>query len=195
MGRDFQADGNIDVAEVQVGDNCLVPNGKVLELARGIEVGHIFQLGRKYAQALDLKVLNENGEQVTVTMGSYGIGVTRAVAVIAEQHHDEKGLRWPRAVTPVDVHLIIAGKDESLFNGATKLAAELNQAGLSVIIDDRMGVSVGVKFNDAELIGIPTIIVIGKKYADGQVELRDRFAEQSIDVSIDEIVATVKQLS
>lgn len=195
MGRDFQADGNIDVAEVQVGDNCLVPNGKVLELARGIEVGHIFQLGRKYAQALDLKVLNENGEQVTVTMGSYGIGVTRAVAVIAEQHHDEKGLRWPRAVTPIDVHLVIAGKDESLFNGATKLAAELNQAGLSVIIDDRMGVSVGVKFNDAELIGIPTIIVIGKKYADGQVELRDRFAEQSIDVPIDEIVATVKQLS
>ena len=195
MGRDFQADGNIDVAEVQVGDNCLFPTGKVLELARGIEVGHIFQLGRKYAQALDLKVLNENGEQVTVTMGSYGIGVTRAVAVIAEQHHDEKGLRWPRAVTPVDVHLVIAGKDESLFNGATKLAAELNQAGLSVIIDDRMGVSVGVKFNDAELIGIPTIIVIGKKYADGQVELRDRFAEQSIDVSIDEIVATVKQLS
>jgi len=195
MGRDFQADGNIDVAEVQVGDNCLVPSGKVLELARGIEVGHIFQLGRKYAQALDLKVLNENGEQVTVTMGSYGIGVTRAVAVIAEQHHDEKGLRWPRAVTPVDVHIVIAGKDESLFTGATNLAAELNQAGLSVIIDDRLGVTVGVKFNDAELIGIPTIIVIGKKFADGQVELRDRFAEQSIDVPIDEIVATVKQLS
>ena len=195
MGRDFQADGNIDVAEVQVGDNCLVPSGKVLELARGIEVGHIFQLGRKYAQALDLKVLNENGEQVTVTMGSYGIGVTRAVAVIAEQHHDEKGLRWPRAVTPVDVHIVIAGKDESLFTGATNLAAELNQAGLSVIIDDRLGVTVGVKFNDAELIGIPTIIVIGKKYADGQVELRDRFAEQSIDVPIGEIVAKVKQLT
>jgi len=195
MGRDFQADGNIDVAEVLVGDDCLVPSGKVLELARGIEVGHIFQLGRKYAQALDLKVLNENGEQVVVTMGSYGIGVTRAVAVIAEQHHDEKGLRWPRSVTPVDVHLVIAGKDQSLFDGATNLANELNAAGLSVIIDDRVGVSVGVKFNDAELMGIPTIIVIGKKFIEGLVELRDRFADQAEDVAIAEVVTKVKQLT
>ena len=164
-------------------------------MARGIEVGHIFQLGKKYAEALDLKVLNENGEQVTVTMGSYGIGVTRAVAVIAEQHHDEKGLRWPRSVSPVDVHLVIAGKDEAVYAGANQLADELNAAGISVLIDDRVGVSVGVKFNDAELIGIPTIIVVGKKFADGLVELRDRFTGQSTDVSLAEVVTAVSQLT
>ncbi|MFM1905944.1 MAG: hypothetical protein RIT32_740, partial [Actinomycetota bacterium] len=195
MGRDFTPDGTIDVAEVRVGDECAVPNGKVTQLARGIEVGHIFQLGKKYAEALDLKVLNENGEQVTVTMGSYGIGVTRAVAVIAEQHHDEKGLRWPRSVSPVDVHLVIAGKDEAVFAGANQLADELNAAGISVLIDDRVGVSVGVKFNDAELIGIPTIIVVGKKFADGIVELRDRFAGQSTDVSLAEVVTAVSRLT
>lgn len=195
MGRDFTPDGTIDVAEVRVGDECAVPNGKVTQLARGIEVGHIFQLGKKYAEALDLKVLNENGEQVTLTMGSYGIGVTRAVAVIAEQHHDEKGLRWPRSVSPVDVHLVIAGKDEAVFAGANQLADELNAAGITVLIDDRVGVSVGVKFNDAELIGIPTIIVVGKKFADGLVELRDRFTGQSTDVSLAEVVTAVSQLT
>jgi prolyl-tRNA synthetase len=195
MGRDFTADGQIDVADVRVGDDCIEPSGKVLRLARGIEVGHIFQLGRKYAQALDLKVLNENGEQVTVTMGSYGIGVTRAVAVIAEQHHDEKGLRWPRSISPVDVHLVIAGKDEALFPATQDLADELNAAGISVLIDDRTGVSVGVKFNDAELIGIPTIVVIGKKFADGLVELRDRIAGSIADVAIGELVAKVKRLT
>ena len=193
-GRDFQPDGTIDVAEVRVGDDCVVPAGQVTQLARGIEVGHIFQLGKKYAEALDLKVLNENGEQITVTMGSYGIGVTRAVAVIAEQHHDDKGLRWPRAISPVDVHLVIAGKDESLFTGATELANSLNAAGYSVLIDDRVGVSVGVKFNDAELLGIPTIIVIGKKFVDGMVELRDRFADQAVDIALTEVVAAVQNL-
>lgn len=194
-GRDFQPDGLIDVAEVRVHDHCITPAGEVIELARGIEVGHIFQLGKKYAEALDLKVLNENGEQITVTMGSYGIGVTRAVAVIAEQHHDEKGLRWPRAVSPIDVHLIIAGKDEELFAGATELANNLNAAGYSVLIDDRVGVSVGVKFNDAELIGIPTIVVVGKKFSTGLVELRDRFAGEAIDVATAELVAAINNLT
>lgn len=194
MGRDFNPDGQIDVADVRVGDECVVPAGKVIRLARGIEVGHIFQLGRKYAQALDLKVLNENGEQVVVTMGSYGIGVTRAVAVIAEQHHDERGLRWPRTVTPADVHLVIAGKDEALAIAANQLADQLNAQRLSVLIDDRVGVSVGVKFNDAELIGIPTVVVIGKKYAEGLVEVRDRFTGAVDDVLLSELVAKVKQL-
>lgn len=191
-GRDFDTDGFIDVAEVQSGDVCEAPLGEIRELARGIEIGHIFQLGRKYAQALDLKVLNENGEQVVVTMGSYGIGVTRAVAVIAEQHHDEKGLRWPNAVSPVDLHLVVAGKDQAILDGAEQIANQLNQANLDVLIDDRAGVSVGVKFNDAELIGVPMVLVVGKKLVDGLVELRDRFNNTTQDLSITDAIAAIE---
>ena len=160
-GRDFTADGVIDVADVRDGDTC--PScGGALVLARGIEIGHIFQLGRKYAEALGLKVLDEKGELVTVTMGSYGIGVSRAVAAIAEQSHDDKGLIWPREIAPADVHLIATGKSDEPFDAAEVLAAELDAAGVRVLYDDRRGVSPGVKFNDSELLGIPTIVVVGQ---------------------------------
>ena len=164
-GRDFTADGILDVAEVREGDECPACGGSLL-LARGIEIGHIFQLGRKYADALGLRVLDEHGELVTVTMGSYGIGVSRAVAAIAEQSHDDKGLVWPREVAPADVHLIATGKDDAVFDAAEAIAAELELAGVRVLLDDRRGVSPGVKFNDSELIGIPTIMVVGKRLAD-----------------------------
>ena len=185
-GRDFTADGTIEAAEVRAGDPA--PDGSgPLELARGIEMGHIFQLGRKYADALGLTVLDENGKQVTVTMGSYGLGVSRAVAAVAEQHHDAKGLVWPRAVAPADVHVVATGKDDAPFEAAEALAEEVTGRGVRVLLDDRRGVSPGVKFNDAELIGVPTIVVVGKRLADGLVELRDRASGDSVDVPVGEI--------
>ena len=188
VGRDFAADGVIDVAEVREGDAC--PNcGGALEIERGIEIGHIFQLGRKYADAMSLKVLDENGELVTVTMGSYGIGVSRAVGAIAEQSHDDKGLIWPREVAPADVHLVAAGKDESIFTEAERIATELEARHIRVLYDDRTGVSPGVKFNDSELIGIPTIVIVGKKLADGSVEVKDRRSGERVDIAVADVVA------
>jgi prolyl-tRNA synthetase len=172
-GRDFDADGVADIAEVRAGDPA--PDGSgPLELARGIEIGHVFQLGRKYAEALDLKVLDENGKLVTVTMGSYGIGVTRLVAVLAEANHDDKGLIWPATVSPADVHVVAAGKDEVVYETAERLVAELEAKGKTVIYDDRLKVSPGVKFGDAELLGVPQIVIVGKGLEQGEVDLWNR---------------------
>jgi prolyl-tRNA synthetase len=193
-GRDFAADGVIDVAEVREGDAC--PDcGKSLSLARGIEIGHIFQLGRKYADALGLKVLDEKGELVTVTMGSYGIGVSRAVAAIAEQSHDDKGLIWPREVAPADVHIVATGKTDEPFEAAEALAADLDARGVRVMLDDRRGVSPGVKFNDSELLGVPTIVVVGKRLADGFIEVKDRRSGERADVPIELAADTVASFS
>ena len=188
VGRDFTADGTIEAAEVRAGDPCPV-DGAPLETARGIEVAHIFALGRKYAESLGLKVLDENGKQVTVTMGSYGIGVSRAVAAIAESAHDESGLVWPRSVAPADVHVVATGKDEAVFAAAEQLAADLDAAGVSVLLDDRRKVSPGVKFKDAELIGVPTIVVVGKGLVDGVVEVKDRATGERADLPVAEVVA------
>ena len=195
MGRDFTADGTIEAAEILPGDVC--PScGSALEMAKGIEIGHIFQLGRKYAEALDLKVLDENGKLVTVTMGSYGIGVSRAVAAIAEQSHDELGLCWPREVAPADVHLVATGKDDAVWAYAEELAAGLVAAGVRVIYDDRRQASPGVKFKDSELIGVPTIVVVGKGLADGVVELKDRKSGERTELdaatALDAVVAAVR---
>ena len=196
-GRDFAGDAVIDVAEVREGDPCpdCAAAGREGQLtqARGIEIGHIFQLGRKYAEALDLKVLDENGKQVVVTMGSYGIGVSRAVAAIAEQHHDDRGLIWPREVSPADVHIVATGKDEAVFAAAEGIAAELEQGGFRVLLDDRKGVSPGVKFNDSELIGVPLIVVVGKKLAEGAIEVKDRASGERTDVAVGDAVATVTE--
>ncbi len=181
-GRDFTPDGTIEAAEIRDGDPCpSCPDG-VLESARGIEMGHIFQLGRKYADALGLQVLDENGKLVTVTMGSYGIGVSRAVAAIAEDNNDELGLSWPREISPADVHLVATGKDEAIFETAEALATDLSQAGLTVVYDDRKKVSPGVKFKDAELIGVPTIVTVGRGLTDGRVEVKDRRSGDREDV-------------
>ena len=187
-GRDFTADGTIEAAEVREGDPC--PNGDgTLHTARGIEMGHIFALGRKFADALDLKVLDQNGKLVTVTMGSYGIGASRAVAAIAEGTLDEIGLCWPREVAPADVHIVAAGKDPDLFAAAERIAHELSSQGVDVLYDDRTGkISPGVKFKDAELIGIPTIVVIGKGLADGVIEVKDRASGTQEQVPADRVV-------
>ena len=192
-GRDFEVDGEVEAVEIVEGDAC--PRcGGVVEIARGIEIGHIFQLGRKYADALGLTVLDEHGKQVTVTMGSYGIGVSRAVAAVAERHHDDKGLVWPREVSPADVHIVATGKEDTPFETAEAIARELDQSGVRVLIDDRRGVSPGVKFNDAELIGVPTIVVVGKRLADGLVELRDRASGDSVDVAADAVVGRIQEI-
>lgn len=172
-GRDFTADGTIEAAEVRAGDPAPDGSGPV-ELARGMEIGHVFQLGRFFAETLGLKVLDENGKLVTVTMGSYGIGVTRVLAVIAEANNDEKGLVWPREVSPFDVHVIAATKETEVYAAAEMLVGELDADGIDVLFDDRLKVSPGVKFGDAELLGVPLIVIVGKGVADGTVELWDR---------------------
>ena len=189
-GRDFNADGTIEAAEVRDGDPCPRCDGR-LESARGIEMGHIFQLGRKFADALDLKVLDQNGKLVTVTMGSYGVGVSRAVAAIAENSHDELGLIWPRAVAPADVHLVATGKDPAIFEAAARLATDLEARGLTVLYDDRPKVSPGVKFKDAELLGMPTIVVVGRGLTDGVIEVKDRAGGTRADIAVDGIVEHV----
>ncbi len=186
-GRDFTADGTLDVAEIRDDDTC--PSCRsALTIKRGIEIGHVFQLGPKYAEALGLQVLDKNGKQQTVTMGSYGIGVSRAVAAIAEAMHDDSGLRWPLEVSPFDVHIVIAGKDDATITAtAESLAAELEGSGLKVLLDDRQGISPGVKFKDAELIGVPNIVVAGRGVANGTLEVRDRFAGTAFETPIAQV--------
>ena len=195
-GRDFSVDGFVEAAEVKAGDACPKCATPVV-IDRAIEIGHIFQLGRKYAQALGLSVLDQNGKSQVVTMGSYGIGVSRAVAAIAEQTHDEIGLNWPQEIAPADIHLVAAGKDDELFNYADKLGKDLEAKGLRVLFDDRRDASPGVKFKDAELIGIPFIVIVGKSLAEGKVEFRVRRtgdkSELNADKAVEEILAAVRK--
>jgi prolyl-tRNA synthetase len=190
-GRDFQPDGTIEIAEVFAGDPAPDGSGPV-ELARGMEIGHVFQLGRKYAEVLGLKVLDENGKLVTVTMGSYGIGVTRILAIIAELNNDAKGLIWPKSVAPFDVHVVATGRDAQVYETSEVIVEALEAAGLEVIYDDRPKVSPGVKFGDAELIGVPTIVIVGRGVADGLVELWDRRTGERTEVAIGELVSRLR---
>ncbi|MFI9390301.1 proline--tRNA ligase [Streptomyces bauhiniae] len=186
-GRDFEVDEYVDVVVVQEGDPC--PKcGAGLKLDRAIEIGHIFQLGRKYADALKLDVLGQNGKPVRVTMGSYGIGVSRAVAALAEQTADEHGLCWPKEIAPADVHVVAAGKALQT-ELALDVAEKLSAAGVRVLVDDRAGVSPGVKFTDAELIGVPQILVAGRRSADGVLELKDRKTGEREELTVEEAIA------
>ena len=201
-GRDFPAagdeesDGTVEVGEVREGD--LAPDGSgPVELARGMEIGHVFQLGRKYAEALGLKVLDENGKLVTVTMGSYGIGVTRILAAIAEVSHDDRGLLWPRNVAPFDVQIVAAGREEAVSVAAEAIAAELSGSGVDVLLDDRPKVSPGVKFGDAELLGVPTVLIVGKgvtaaEAGEGVVELWDRRTNERTQIALADAAAAVR---
>ncbi|WP_020657564.1 proline--tRNA ligase [Amycolatopsis benzoatilytica] len=185
-GRDFTPDGTVEAAEVREGDAS--PDGHgTLVAARGIEIGHIFQLGRKYTDAFEVDALGPDSKPVRITMGSYGVGVSRLVAVLAEQNHDEQGLVWPREVSPFDVHVVIAGKDETVREGAEKLAAALGAAGLEIILDDRKATP-GVKFADAELLGVPTILVVGRGLANGVVEVKDRRTGDREEIAVDSVV-------
>ncbi len=185
-GRDFTPDATIEAAEVRAGDPCPACGPGELTIRRGIEIGHIFQLGRRYTDAFKVDVLGADGKPVRPTMGSYGIGVSRAVAAIAEQHHDGRGLVWPAEVAPADVHVVAAGKDGQV-EAALALAATLDERGLRVLVDDRPTVSAGVKFTDAELIGIPRTVVVGRRLTEGYAELRDRRSGSRTDVAISEL--------
>lgn len=192
MGRDFQADGTIDVAGVHGGDEA--PDGSgPLELARGIEIAHVFALGRKYSEALGLKVLDHNGKTQTVTMGSYGLGVTRVMAALAEKNCDEQGLVWPVNIAPFHVHVVATGKDQAVFDTAESLAQELSKAGVEVLYDDRPKVSPGVKFADSEIIGVPNILVVGRGLAKGVVEVRDRRSGERVELEPQAAVAYLKE--
>ncbi|WP_029289330.1 proline--tRNA ligase [Cellulomonas sp. HZM] len=192
-GRDFTSDGTVEAAEVRAGDAA--PDGSgPLELARGIEIGHIFALGRKYAQALGLTVLDQNGKAQVVTMGSYGIGVTRVLAALAEANHDERGLAWPAHVAPAQVHLVATGKDDAVFDAADSLATQLVARGIEVLYDDRPKVSPGVKFADAELLGVPLVVVVGRGLVDGLVEVRPRVGGTAEQVPVAEVADRVAEL-
>ncbi|KFI58499.1 Proline--tRNA ligase [Bifidobacterium choerinum] len=173
-GRDFKADGVVEAVEVRDGD--MSPDGSgPLSFERGVEIGQVFQLGLKYSEALGLKVLDQNGKTVPVWMGCYGIGVSRVLACIAETHHDERGLAWPSNIAPAQVHVVATGKDQKAFEAAERLIEQLEADGVEVIYDDRKKVSPGVKFKDAELIGVPIIAVAGRDTVnDGTIEIRDR---------------------
>jgi prolyl-tRNA synthetase len=189
-GRDFKVDKSVEAAEVRAGDNC--PKcGKPVIIDRAIEIGHVFQLGRKYSQSLGLSVLDKEGKPVVVTMGSYGIGVSRAVAAIAEQTHDELGLNWPAEVAPADVHILATGKEDQPFDVAEQIAKDLEAKGLEALLDDRREASAGVKFKDVELIGIQKIIIVGKALADGKVELRDRKSGNKQEILLADVVKTL----
>ena len=192
-GRDFTPDAYVEAAEVRAGDACPECATEVV-IDRAIEIGHIFQLGRKYAQALALTVLDQNGKSQVVTMGSYGIGVTRAVAAIAEQTYDEIGLNWPAELAPAKVHIVATGKEDLPFDTAEKIASELEAQGISVMLDDRRGTSPGVKFKDAELIGNPVIVVVGKSLEQGNVEVRVRKTGDKSDVALAGAVASIAEL-
>lgn len=196
-GRDFTIDKYVEAAEVRAGDLCPACDTPVV-IDRAIEIGHIFQLGRKYASSLDLTVLDKDGKPVVVTMGSYGIGISRAVAAIAEQTHDEMGLRWPREVAPADVHIVATGKEDAPFDKAIEIANDLERVGIRTLVDDRRDPSAGVKFKDAELIGIPVIVVVGKGLSNGLIEVRNRWGNEKREVSVvsalEEIKAVVGSL-
>lgn len=192
-GRDFTVDHYIEAAQIKQGDSCPKCATPVI-IDRAIEIGHIFQLGRKYAEALGLTVLDQNGKSQVVTMGSYGIGVSRAVAAIAEQSYDEIGLSWPVEVAPAKVHVVATGKEDSVFEAAEKISADLESRGISVMIDDRRGTSPGVKFKDAELIGIPVIVVVGKALEQGNVEVRVRKSGDKSEVAVASAVERIAAL-
>jgi prolyl-tRNA synthetase len=191
-GRDFSADATLGAVDIRQGDPC--PRcGAGLEVARGIELGHVFQLGRKYADAFGLDVLGPDGKPVRVAMGSYGIGVSRAVGAIAEQTHDEHGLRWPRAVSPAEVHVVVARKGDEAEAVAARLADELEVGGIRVVLDDRPGLSPGVRFADADLIGVPLLVTIGRGLPDGTIEVRDRWTGQRRDVALERASAGIAE--
>ena len=192
-GRDFTIDHYVEAAEVRAGDLCPSCDTPVV-IDRAIEIGHIFQLGRKYAQNLELTVLDKEGKPIVVTMGSYGIGISRAVAAIAEQTYDESGLKWPREVAPADVHIVATGKEERPFDTALELAGSLEGLGLRTLVDDRREPSAGVKFKDAELIGIPVIVVVGKGLANGLIEVRNRWDNSRREVALSNAVAEIQSV-
>jgi prolyl-tRNA synthetase len=188
-GRDFWPDGTIEAAMVRAGDPCPACEHGALDILRGIEIGHIFQLGRRFSDAFGLDASGPDGTPVRITMGCYGLGISRVMAAVAEQHHDPAGLAWPAEVAPCDAHLVPTGQAQ--LPAAEQLAGQLAGRGLRVLLDDRAGVSAGVKFTDAELIGIPRIVVLGRRLAEGVVELRTRATGEREDLPLADLAGAL----
>lgn len=193
LGRDFSVTHFADLRTVQEGE--ISPDGKGrLKFTRGIEIGHIFKLGTRYSKDLDAVVLDENGRQLPIIMGCYGIGVSRLLSAIVEQHSDENGIVWPRSIAPFDVHVIpVNVKKEEQVELSEKVTELLENAGYKVLVDDRKE-RPGVKFADSDLIGIPARITIGKKAAEGIVEIKLRRTGETLEVKLDELLNSLQIL-
>ncbi|HET6891070.1 MAG TPA: proline--tRNA ligase [Pyrinomonadaceae bacterium] len=193
--RDIEIDRWVDLRAVTSGEGCPRCESGVLEVYKAMEIGHIFKLGTKYSESMGATVLTQNGKEVPIVMGSYGIGVERIITAAVEQSHDEDGIIWPKALSPFDVIVTVTNmKDEALRQAGEELYKELQRAGLDVLLDDRED-RAGVKFKDADLIGIPYRITIGKKIADGLVELFDRKSKTSEDIKLSETVSRIQKLA
>ena len=192
--RDIKPDRWADLRTISSGEACPRCDSGVLEVYKAMEIGHIFKLGTKYSESMGATVLTQDGKEVPIVMGSYGIGVERIITAAIEQNHDQDGIIWPKSIAPFDVVVTVTNiKDEKLREAGEKLYRDLSTANLEVLLDDR-DERAGVKFKDADLIGVPFRITIGKKIADGMVELFDRRAKQSEDVKIGYLVGRVKEL-
>ena len=195
IARDIPVDEWFALRTVESGEGCPRCDVGVLEVFKGMEIGHIFKLGTKYSESMGATVLNQDGKPVPIIMGSYGIGVERIITAAVEQRHDEDGIVWPKSLTPFDVIVTVTNlKQDDLRAAGEKLYADLQRSGLDVLLDDR-DERAGVKFKDADLIGIPYRITIGKKAADGVVELFDRKAKTTVDVKLANVVEQVQKLA
>jgi prolyl-tRNA synthetase len=195
IGRDIEVDQWVDLRAVQSGERCPVCEAGKLDVAKALEVGHIFKLGTKYSVSMGANVLNAEGKETPIVMGSYGIGVERIMAAAIELHHDADGIVWSPSIAPFDVVVTVTNmKQAELKDAGEKLYRELQAAGLDVLLDDR-DERAGVKFKDADLVGIPFRVTVGKKIADSTVELFDRAKKESTDVKLDEVVARVQTLA
>jgi prolyl-tRNA synthetase len=195
ISRDIPVDEWFDLRMVETGEGCPNCGSDGLEVFKGMEIGHIFKLGTKYSASMGANVLTQDGKQVPIMMGSYGIGVDRIMSAIVEQQHDDDGIVWPHSLAPFDVVVTITNmKQDEVREAGEKLYQELQQAGFEVLLDDR-DERAGVKFKDADLIGIPYRVTIGKKVAEGMVELFDRRAKRSDDVKITDVVTHLQNLA
>jgi prolyl-tRNA synthetase len=195
IGRDIRVDEWFDLRTVESGEGCPRCDNGVLEVFTGMEIGHIFKLGTKYSASMGATVLTHDGKEVPIMMGSYGIGVERIITAAIEQHHDADGIIWPKSLAPFDVVVTITNmKQDDLRAAGEKLYHDLQHAGLEVLLDDR-DERAGVKFKDADLIGIPFRINIGRGVADGMVELFNRTTRSSENVRMDAVVSQVQRLA
>ena len=191
-GRDFTVTQYADIRFIKEGDPSPDGEGNIL-FAKGIEVGHIFKLGTRYSEAMNAVILDENGRSKPIIMGCYGIGVSRVLAAVAEQFNDDKGLVLPAAIAPFQLHLIAVNmKDEAQAQLSAQLYAELRAAGFEVLYDDRQE-RAGVKFADADLIGMPVRITVGKKASEGMVEVKYRSTGEMEEVKVEELQENIKK--
>jgi prolyl-tRNA synthetase len=194
IARDIPVDEWFELRTVEAGQGCPKCETGELEVFKGMEIGHIFKLGTKYSESMGAMVLTQDGKQVPIVMGSYGIGVERIISAAVEQRHDEDGIVWPQSLAPFDVVVTITNmKQDAVREAGENLYQELGRAGLDVLLDDR-DERAGVKFKDADLIGIPYRITIGKKVSEGVVELFNRRTKASEDVKISDVVSHVRSL-